>query len=283
VEYFAMAQLPTALKIAAIIIVASWACAGAIRLLYPGVWKWIIQKLGVFLKPCNFCFYYIWPEEMTDSSRFKQPYILPMSFPNGDHESFSKSFSDPGRRRKSEGSLRLERRKTELNVTIPNVPSTDTQNETPETPTESRNRSQSKTKKEGRRRGQGWGRGGPGRGRGRGRAVRESGFVDYPFSQPNYDYPPDTVPPDRVRGPSEFDILNPLQPSLGNASALLELESGPLQGRKSSSKILVRSFSTNTTSFSGPSRPSSALTSPQKGRKSELTIPQSADALLLDI
>jgi hypothetical protein len=280
---FLSMALPAALKIAAIIIVASWACAGVIRLLYPGVWKWIIDKFAFLWTPCNFCYHFLWPEELQESNRLKQHYILPMSFPNGDRDSFSKSFTDTGRRRKSEGSLRLERRNTELNVMIPSSPPNNPQSEGLETPTDSRSRSQSTTKKEGRRRGQGWARGGMGRGRGRGRVGRESGFIDYPFTQPNYDYPPDTIP-DRVRGPSQFDIINPLQPSLGdgNGSVLLQLEA-PRQGRQSGSK-LVRSFSTNTTSLSGPSRPSAAHTnSSPRGRKSELAIPQATQDLLLDL
>lgn len=259
------AEIPTEIKIVAIIVVASWACAGAIRLLYPGVWKWIMEKLSFLWRPCSFCYHYLFPEAFVEQSSLKRHYILPISFPSDDRESFSQSFAENGRRRKSEGSLRLERRNTELNVAIPTLHSTESQNIDVQTPKssqiETRNRSQSKTKKEGRRRGQGWGRGGLGRGRsGRGRFARESGF-DYPFNQPNYDYPPDTVPHERVRGPSEFDILNPLQPQVDDS----HLFNGQTNAN---TKKLHRSYSTNTTSFSDGPKTNPILS---KGRNSDIS------------
>jgi hypothetical protein len=275
-----MVEVPTALKIFAIVVVASWACAGAIRLLYPGVWKWMVDKIAILFKPCTFCYHFLWPELPVESNGLKHHYVLPINFPNEDHDSFSKSFSETGKRRKSEGSLRFERRPTELNVTIPNTVSTNPRTVDIEAPTspqnETRNRSQSKTKKEGRRRGPGWVRG-SGRGiRGRGRFARESGF-DYPFSQPNYDFPPDTAaPPDRVRGPSEFDILNPLPPPVDNSELFIERKSE--QSQRSSN--FRRSYSTNTPSHSNAP---AAQQNQTTGRKSEILPTKSVDALLLDI
>lgn len=256
-----VAEIPTAVKIIAVVIVASWACAGAIRLLYPGVWKWFIEKISIIWRPCSLCYHHLFPEAYLEQNQLKHHYVLPMSISDGDRESFSKSFSENTRRRKSEGSLRLERRNTELNLEIPTLQSAESLNIDPETPnssqSETKNLGQSKTKKEGRRRGQGWVRGGSGGGRGRigrGRLTRESGF-DYPFNHPNYDFPP----PDRIRGPSQFDILNPLQPRVNNPELFDE-------GPKKSTKKLYRSYSTNTTSFPNDSKTNSS----KKSRKSDV-------------
>jgi hypothetical protein len=276
-----MLQIPTALKIVAIVVVASWACAGAIRLLYPGVWKWIVEKLAILWTPCNFCFHFLCPEAPVESNGLKHHYVLPMRLPSEDRDSFSKSFTEAKeKRRKSEGSLRFDRRPTEINVTIPNTLSTNSQTvdiESPASPqNDTRPRSQSKTKKEGRRRGPGWVRGGPGRGiKGRGRFARESGF-DYPFGHPNYDFPPDTAPPpDRVRGASEFDILNPLPPLVDNSDLFIERKSE--QSQRGSN--FRRSYSTNTPLYSN----GTAGQQTQTGRKSDILPTKSVDALLLDI
>lgn len=240
----------TLLKILAIIIVSSWAFAGAIRLLYPGIWKWLVEKISnIFLfltSPCYGLFLYFWPRLSFDSNSLKQHYILPIKVNNnGERETFSsKSFTENDKKRKSEGSLKFERRKTQHNISLESI-NTDiqinidnnnnnNQNILPPTPStlsqqEGRNRSQSRAKKEGRRRGPGWtpGVAGAGRnplaGRGnktRGRYQRSINGFDYEFEQPNYDFPPDTVVPQRIRGPSEFDILNPLQPSTSIASTI---------------------------------------------------------------
>lgn len=303
----------TLLKILAIIIVASWACAGATRLLYPGVWKWISEKFTeiwlFFTSPCFHLFTYFWPRLSYENTGLKQHYILPIKTIDGDRESFTaKSFTDSDKKRKSEGSLKFERRKTQHNISIdpiattttigsnnnninnnnehnsqlPPTPSSSTQNET-------RSRSLSKTKKEGRRRGPGW-IGGGGRnplgGRGnksRGRAQQNSinGF-DYEFGQPNYDFPPDTAAPARTRGPSEFDILNPLQPA-GESSDLLDIEAlekgnGTLKYTRSMSAGSItnpRAPISRTTTYSNGNHPS--------GRKSDVTpLKSSNEPQLLD-
>lgn len=268
----------TLLKILAIVIVASWAFAGLIRLLYPGVWKWIVDKISeiilILFSPCIGLFSYFWPRlSFENSSGLKQHYILPIKTFDGDRESFSpKSFTENDKRRKSEGSLKFERRKTQHNISLEPINTSDininTNNIAPPTPStlsnsEGRNRSQSKTKKEGRRRGPAWmanhvngrnplagrgtsaGAGGGGGNKPRGRLQQSINGFDYEFEQPNYDFPQDSNIPPRTRGPSEFDILNPLQPlGTGESSDLLDIEaldknSGNLRYTRSMSANII--------------------------------------------
>lgn len=106
------------LKIVAIVVVALWGCAGATRLLYPGVWKWITDKFSrCFLCLFRPCRYIIGVSKPTTTDQdfvgLKQHYILPVSVGDGD-EAFQKSFSDKPKPRKSEGSLKNPQRKREM-------------------------------------------------------------------------------------------------------------------------------------------------------------------------
>mmetsp|Transcript_25064 Transcript_25064/g.36973 ORF Transcript_25064/g.36973 Transcript_25064/m.36973 type:complete len:263 (+) Transcript_25064:160-948(+) len=106
------------LKIVAITIVAVWACAGATRLLYPAIWKWIVERLtevwNILICPCKTAYGILYPPTTNiDVVGLKQHYILPMSFPNsnGERDTFTKSFSV--KPRKSEGSLKSVKRRKE--------------------------------------------------------------------------------------------------------------------------------------------------------------------------
>jgi hypothetical protein len=114
-----LSSTESVLKIVAIIVVAMWACAGATRLLYPGVWKWIMDKFSrcffCICKPCRYLIGISKPNTTDqDFVGLKQHYILPVSVGHTD-DTFKKSFSDTkAKPRKSEGSLKNPQRKREM-------------------------------------------------------------------------------------------------------------------------------------------------------------------------
>ena len=173
-------------KIVAIVIVAVWACAGATRLLYPGVWKWISNKVSWFFfylcRPCR-NFYNLNKSPGPDTNGLRQHYLLPVSI--ADNETFAKSFSEKSKPRKSEGSLRNPRHKRALSNCSTGAVNARPQNTADGDAFLERNGG----RRSGRRRGGGRG------GRGRVRVPRGGSFTH------------DT---NRERH-SQFDMTNPLQ------------------------------------------------------------------------